>query len=1245
MKDGACVCWLRQIIIVLVSLCACVVAGGIGLAGNISATEGTGPQMTIAMGHTKAVISATFSPDGHLVLTGSEDGTACLWDTTTGRELRRFEGKGQAVTSATFSPDGHWVLTARSFGTATLWDTASGRKLRDFEGPGFYKNSAVFSPDGLSVLTGTTGIVHLWEAATGRELQRFVGSFGFVDTLGFSPDGRSILTLSGGIVHLWDVATGSELRSMGSSHERHERHNPKHLTSAVFSPDGHWILTTSEAGSLALWDTTTGRELPSLPRSRNSSFAIFSPDGYSVLSFDHGSSGSLWAVVLWDAATGREMQRFEGHISAPTSVAISPDGRIILTADYLVTRLWDASTGHELRRLDSSLGRPKSADPFAHISNSSGHLKSALFSPDGYRILITAKDGTVALWDTTTGRELRRPYVLRARPSNFATFSPDGHSVLIAGRDRLSATLWDAATGHFLRRFEGHIAEAQSAAISPDGRRVLTTSDGGLATLWDTTTGRERHRFQDGKGKITSAAFSPDGHRILTASDGRFATLWDPTTGRELHRFQSEKGKITSATFSPDGHRILTASDDGRFASLWDAATGHALTHFEGFKLKFFSPDGRILLTGTLAGMQLWDAVTGRELRPLEGSSGFLNSAAFSPDSHQILTADRESGATLWDAATGREVRRFEGQAGEVESTAFAPNGRWALTISQDQLVRLWDVHTGEELARLTSSSDGTWVVSTPDGRFDSNDLEQVRGFYWTMPDDPFRSLPFEIFMRDYYEPRLLPRVLSGEKSPSLPSLADLNRAQPKVEIKDVHVDDAEAGRVAVIVEVANDTVEVTREGKPVVMQSGAFDLRLSRNGQLVGQYPDLETKQTFGAPTREQELEQWRQHHEIKLDPKTGKKTVTFHGIRLPRKAAGLREVKFSAYAFNSDRVKSATALHTLSAPKELNPRQGRAYLVTIGVNGFEGNAMTRLSYAANDAHMLSAELSTRLKAVKDPGTGQLVFGEINVVPITLVTQFGTDEKAGELMINHATKAHIKTVIDTLAGKPVDPTRLEEIPNAEHLLPAQPEDLVVIAFSTHGDTDQRGEFYLMPYDLGLSSDMTAIRQHAISSEELSEWLRPLDAGEMIMIVDACHSAATVEGQGFKPGPMGSRGLGQLAFDKGMRILAASQRDQYALETEKTQQGLLSYALVREGLIGMAADFRPKDARIQFSEWLSYGAERVPELYRDYREGKLKARAATPLDEPEGRFISMQQPALFDFARGRDLLLVGGLGQ
>lgn len=147
-------------------------------------------------------------------------------------------------------------------------------------------------------------------------------------------------------------------------------------------------------------------------------------------------------------------------------------------------------------------------------------------------------------------------------------------------------------------------------------------------------------------------------------------------------------------------------------------------------------------------------------------------------------------------------------------------------------------------------------------------------------------------------------------------------------------------------------------------------------------------------------------------------------------------------------------------------------------------------------------------------------------------------------------------------------------------------------------------------------------------------------------LVDACHAAAAVEGTDFKPGPMGSRGLGQLAFNKGMRILTATQSADVALESNQLEQGLLSYALVADGLQQHAADRAPGDGRITAGEWLSYGAERVPELHRlidsgapistDWGRVTVIGRGIQTAREDE----RYQRPALFDFRKlDRDIVL------
>ena len=165
-----------------------------------------------------------------------------------------------------------------------------------------------------------------------------------------------------------------------------------------------------------------------------------------------------------------------------------------------------------------------------------------------------------------------------------------------------------------------------------------------------------------------------------------------------------------------------------------------------------------------------------------------------------------------------------------------------------------------------------------------------------------------------------------------------------------------------------------------------------------------------------------------------------------------------------------------------------------------------------------------------------------------------------------------------------------------------------------------------------------------ISSDELSQWLRDVDAGELVMLIDACHSAASVP-EGFKPGPMGDRGLGQLAYDKGMQILAATQADNVALESKKLGQGLLTYALVQDGLKARKAAPDGKGP-ITIKTWLHYAEKRVPELYDDIKAGKLKVVGFDLKDDKrqlvakdssiDPAFYSQtaqhaQTPALFDF--------------
>jgi uncharacterized caspase-like protein len=432
-----------------------------------------------------------------------------------------------------------------------------------------------------------------------------------------------------------------------------------------------------------------------------------------------------------------------------------------------------------------------------------------------------------------------------------------------------------------------------------------------------------------------------------------------------------------------------------------------------------------------------------------------------------------------------------------------------------------------------------------------------------------------------------------------------------------------------VTVEVSSAKGVFQKDGRALTMSTGVHDLRLFRDGQLVGQWPEPKPGGgglRNGTNLTQPDLKAWRAATHIDAVPKTGRARRTF-SVRLPHGKAGQR-VTFSAYAFNVDRVKSTTATQDYIIPNNLKLLRPRAYILSMGVNAYE-NPQWDLRFAVSDATLMQQALNSRLGK------------HYEVVPIKLVSDYEVMDGERKIRENHATKAALRAVLRALAGQTGDNSALAGVASAEKLRRAEPDDLLLITVSSHGYTDANGLFYLVPSDSG-NSDGQKISAELIakwvSSDELSEWLRKIDASDIVMIVDTCHSAATVDSPGFKPGPMGSRGLGQLAYDKGMSVLAASQANDVALESDKIKQGLLTYALVHDALEQGKAGNGDANGQISLDAWLQYGVDRVPQLYDDLREGRVSrdtgideqmTNGTSSLRRPE----TFQQPSLFSFKR------------
>jgi hypothetical protein len=157
-------------------------------------------------GHHYYVCEVAFSPDGHLLATVAQDGTARLWDPASGKHLRTLDSPTWCVFGVAFSPDGRLLATVSLEGTALVWDPATGKQLRALTGHHDEVWGVAFSPDGRLLATaGQDGTALVWDPATGKQLRALTGHTGAVFGVAFSPDGRLLATASeDGTARLWD---------------------------------------------------------------------------------------------------------------------------------------------------------------------------------------------------------------------------------------------------------------------------------------------------------------------------------------------------------------------------------------------------------------------------------------------------------------------------------------------------------------------------------------------------------------------------------------------------------------------------------------------------------------------------------------------------------------------------------------------------------------------------------------------------------------------------------------------------------------------------------------------------------------------------------------------------------------------------------------------------------------------------------------------------------------------------------
>ena len=530
----------------------------------------------------------------------------------------------------------------------------------------------------------------------GLSRQQYLGHVASVYIGNFSPDGRFIVTGDDdGTVRLWHTQTGQEIRQFIG--------HTNLVNSVMFSPDGRHILTAGIDNTARLWDVESGEEVRRITGLGAIWSARYSPDGQYIAVAEDSD------ISLWDISSGQEIWRADGHTGTIFYSDFSLDGRFLATASNDGTaRLWDVLSGKELRQ----------------FTGHAEYLSNATISPDGRFLLTTSGDRTLRLWDIETGAELRR-FVGHSDIVISGWFSPNGRTILSSGHDG-TARLWDVQTGQELRRIVGHTGVVRTV-FSPDGRNFLTVGEDRSVRLWETTAVNEpQTALNYGPGHaafLTGVIIAPDGRSVLTGQNGGLIQEWDIVTGEERLQFNRDSATLITLAFSPIQQLVLSGDESG-LLSIWDLETGQVVQQLEATRHSvrhaIFTPNGeKVLTSGEGYSVRLWDIATSKEQRQFVGHNDVVQAMAFSIDGQIMLTGSDDETAILWEANSGQQRQQFIGHNGSVLAVAIGPDGQTILTGGADNNAIIWDAESGEKLFELIGHTDQVTHVSfSPNGQY-----------------------------------------------------------------------------------------------------------------------------------------------------------------------------------------------------------------------------------------------------------------------------------------------------------------------------------------------------------------------------------------------------------------------------------------------------------------------------------------------------------------------------------------------
>lgn len=481
-----------------------------------------------------SITCLAFSESGNLLASGDDYANVRIWDVMNNVETLALTGHFGRIVGVAFTQNDSVVVSASTDQSIRLWDVQSGSQLQIRE---IGSDTIALSPNGSRVfLSKEDNSIEIIDVASGNVLMPldYAGEssiFGLESST--SGNFLAIISYWRDEIHVWDAVSGSK-RSQFDTHQGW-------ITDIAFSPDDQLIVSSDTSGIVHIWNPNEGSIIATMDDFAATRGTMAITTDWSALA----APTKVNTIHLMNI-NDQSVLTFEGHTHTVNAVAISPDGKTLVScSEDRTVRFWDIQTGTQKKQGD--------------------FLCDALaFSPDNKLLAIKSWDGQVLLLNEETGEStlLADGQGYAWRQSEIA-FSADS-TMVAAGRDNL-VYVWDAVNQVNINTLAGHVDEIYGIVFSPDNKTLASSSFDGSILLWNLETGSQIALLKANNSAVRTVAFSPSGQLLASGGEDGYITIWDLSSMEPIQYLGGHHSWVLGVAFSPDGKQIVSGGNDSTF--------------------------------------------------------------------------------------------------------------------------------------------------------------------------------------------------------------------------------------------------------------------------------------------------------------------------------------------------------------------------------------------------------------------------------------------------------------------------------------------------------------------------------------------------------------------------------------------------------------------------------------------------------------------------------------------------------